>query len=363
MSNQDRILKPDEEQKRNKLKREKPRVYEKVLKFEEKLKRGESIAIIQFQYNYMCNFHCVHCDIKKMERRERSFTPKDVREFSNQADELGLAHWVITGGEPLIFPDFDQIVEAIDPSKFYITTDTNGWFLDEERAKHLKSIGVDKIQLSLDSLDRKAHDEFRRKPGSYDRCMRAIEAAKKADLNIIVQTVVWRGRARSREFKDFLKFLNDMGVPVFVTFAKPVGEWQGNMECLVTPEEIEYVRSLEKEHDVFTHWTPAYGLDIGCIAVKRMISVTQYGDIMPCPYIHVSLGNFFKEPLKDIIERGLNIKYFGQYYSGCWIAGNREFIEKYIVRRVDGKPLPVPYTEVFDESDFITKEQRQLLRP
>ena len=93
-----------------------------------------------------------------------------------------------------------------------------------------------------------------------------------------------------------------------------------------------------------------------------MVSVTKYGDIMPCPYIHTSLGNFFKEPLKDIIERGLNIKYFGQYYEGCWIAENREFIDKYVAKRIYGKPLPVPYNEVFTEEDFIEPSQRQLYR-
>jgi len=50
---------------------------------------------------------------------------------------------------------------------------------------------------------------------------------------------------------------------------------------------------------------------MGCIGVKGMISITQYGDVQPCPYIHVSIGNVFDEPLSNIIQRGLNIKWFG----------------------------------------------------
>jgi len=49
--------------------------------------------------------------------------------------------------------DFDEIVKAIDPQRFYITTDTNGWYLDWKRAKHLKGIGMDKVQISIDSFD------------------------------------------------------------------------------------------------------------------------------------------------------------------------------------------------------------------
>ncbi|MBF0558421.1 MAG: radical SAM protein, partial [Nitrospirae bacterium] len=223
MSTQQDQLLSSEAEKRNALKKEKPYVYEKIMKYEDKVKRGESIAILQFQYDYTCNFRCEHCCITKLRRNkdERCFTVPDVRELARQADEMGLAHIVITGGEPLVFPDFDEIVKAIDPQKFYITSDTNGWFLDDERARHIKSLGVDKIQLSLDSLSASEHDSFRRKEGSHERCLRAIDAAKNAGLNILVQTVVTKQRVRSQEFVEFLEFLNGKGVPVFVTYAKP----------------------------------------------------------------------------------------------------------------------------------------------
>ena len=355
MSTQQRQLKPDETEKRNFLEKEKPYVYEKIMKFDEKVKKGESIAILQFQYDYKCNFRCVHCSTKRFqgEKEGRFFTISDVKELSRQADEMGLAQIVITGGEPLVFPDFDDIVRAIDPQKFWIVSDTNGWFLDAQKAKHLKSIGVDKIQLSLDSLSASEHDEFRRKEGSHERAIKAIDAALDAGLNIIIQTVVSKQRVRSKEFIDFLEFLNGKGIGVFVTYAKPVGCWEGNFDVLVTRDDMDYLRELEKRYNVFTHLTPAYGLNLGCIAVKRMVSITKYGDVMPCPYIHVSLGNFFEEPLKDIIERGMKIKYFGEYVDTCLIAEDRKFINDYVVKKIYGKPLPVPYSEVFTSEDFI----------
>jgi MoaA/NifB/PqqE/SkfB family radical SAM enzyme len=355
MQDKNSNLKPEEQAKRNKLKIEKPYVYEKIMKFEEKVKRGESIAILQFQYDYTCNFKCEHCDITKLWQKEnkRYFTPKDVRELSRQADEMGLAHIVITGGEPLVFPDFDEIVEAIDPQKFYITSDTNGWLLDEKRAFHLKEIGVDKIQLSLDSLNAEEHDSFRHAKGSHARALRAIEAAQQAGLNIIVQTVVTKQRVRSQELIDFIKFLNSKNVGVFITYAKPVGNWENNMSVLIDKSDMDYVRELEKKYNVFTHLTPSYGLNLGCIAVKRMVSITKYGDVMPCPYIHVSLGNFFEEPLKVIIERGMKIKFFGKYADTCWIAEDRNFIENYEKKKIYGKKLPVCYKEVFGPEDFL----------
>jgi len=348
-----KMIKPQEQNRRNKLKEEKPYVYEKIMKFEEKNKNGESIAIIQFQYNYDCNFRCVHCSVKRFQgkRDGKKFTMDDVRELSRQADEMGLARFVITGGEPLIFADFDELVAAIDPQKFYINVDTNGWFLDEGKAKHLKAIGVDRVQLSIDSLDAKEHDDFRRAPGSHERAMKAVEAAVKADLGIFVQTVVTKQRLHSDEFLNFVKFFNDKGIGVFVTYAKPVGCWEGKFDMLVDKSDMDYMRELEKKHNVYTHLTPAYGMDMGCIAVKGMISVTQYGDVLPCPYIHTSIGNVFKEPLKDIIQRGLNIKFFGEHVDTCLIAEDRDFINKYVAGRIYNKPLPVPCEEVFTEED------------
>ena len=188
-------LKAEENNNRNKLKEEKPLVYAKVAKFDEKIKRGESIAIIQFQYNYVCNFACQHCSIKGFQGRKdaKSFTLADVKELFRQADELGLARVTITGGEPLVFKDFDGLVAAIDPQKFYINCDTNGWFLDEKKALHLKSIGVDRIQLSLDSLNAAEHDDFRKAPGSHERALKAVDAAVGA-VNVGVAHEVFRRR-------------------------------------------------------------------------------------------------------------------------------------------------------------------------
>jgi MoaA/NifB/PqqE/SkfB family radical SAM enzyme len=279
----------------------------------------------------------------------------DVKHLSRQADDMGLARFVITGGEPLVFKDFDVLVESIDPQRFYINVDTNGWFLDEKRAKHLKTIGVDRIQLSIDSLDAHEHDNFRKAKGSHERAMRALRAALDAGLAIFIQTVVTKQRLHSDEFLEFVQYFNQNDVGVFVTYAKPVGAWEGNFDVLVDKNDMNYMRELEKRHNVYTHLTPAYGLDMGCIAVKGMVSVTQYGDVLPCPYIHTSIGNVFEESLKDILQRGLDIKYFGEHVDTCLIAEDRDFIHKYILGRVYHKPLPVPCSEVFTDEDKTRK--------
>lgn len=341
-----------EQERRNYLKDRKPRVFEKVSKFTEKYHRGESIALIQLQYNYICNMKCEHCSIKRFQGKNtrRHLTPADVGRLADEADALGLARFVISGGEPTVFPDLDELVAAIGPDRFFINSDTNGYLL-AEKAQHMKDIGIDRIQLSIDSLDAEAHDEFRGTPGAFARAVAGIEECQRIGLPLYIQTVVTKERLHSEEFIDFLTHFNKKGLGVFVSFAKPVGAWEGQFDNLIDQKDLAYMRELEKKYQVFTHLTPGYGLNMGCVGVKGFITVTQYGDVQPCPYIHTSIGNIFEESLADIIKTGMDIKFFGEHVDTCLIAEDLHFIKNYVAKHIYGKPVPVPYREVFGEED------------
>lgn len=345
-------LSAKEQERRDYLKKTKPRVFEKVSKFNEKYNRGESIALIQLQYNYICNMKCEHCSIKRFQGKNdrRRLTPADVKILADQADALGLARFVISGGEPTVFPDLDELVAAIGPDRFFINSDTNGYLL-AEKAQHMKEIGIDRIQLSIDSLDAEAHDEFRGMPGAFAHAIAGIEECQRIGLPVYIQTVVTKERLHSEEFLKFLIHFNQKGLGVFVSFAKPVGAWEGHFDNLIDKNDLAFMHELEKKYQVFTHLTPGYGLDMGCIGVKGFITVTEYGDVQPCPYIHTSIGNIFEESLSDIIKTGMNIKFFGEHVDTCLIAEDLPFIKKYVAGHIYGKPVPVPYKEVFDDSD------------
>jgi len=338
---------------RNYLKETKPRVFEKVSRFTEKYNRGESIAIIQLQYRYMCNMLCEHCSIEAYQKNaagKKSITPDDVRKLADQADEMGLARFVISGGEPTTFPDLDELVDAIGPDRFFINSDSNGYLL-AEKAEHMKKIGIDRIQLSIDSLNPEEHDAFRRKPGAWQRAMDGIKECQRIGLPLYIQTVVTKQRLHSEEFQEFVKFYNDMGLMVFITFAKPIGAYEGHFESMIDQYDLEFERELEKKYKLCTHLTPGYGLNMGCIGVKGFVSVTQYGDVQPCPYFHCSIGNILEMPFKDIIANGMKIKFFGEHYDECFLAQDIPWVKKYVADKIYGKPVPVPYTDVFKEED------------
>lgn len=357
------ILTPEEQRKRGELGALKPRVYEKIESMGRMLEEGKSVAIVRVEHSYQCNLSCVHCCITEL--RQPGVKPammdlENVKNLADQADAYGLARWVITGGEPLTFRNLDEIVRAIGPERFYISSDSNGWFLDDEKAKHLKEIGIDKVQISIDGASAEVHDEFRRREGSHERAMRAIDAAKNAGLAVIVQTVATSQRLRSKEFEDFLKLINDKGVGVYVSFGKPVGAWKGEFGGLITKADLEYMKELEKKYNVFTHLTPSYGNEGSCISGSGMVSITAGGEVTPCPYMHISMGNVLNEPLETILKRTMSNKHFGGRVSVCMMAeagengGPGEFLEKYIVGRVyPEEKLPVSHKKVFTKEDYV----------
>jgi MoaA/NifB/PqqE/SkfB family radical SAM enzyme len=355
-----------EKKKRGDLARRKPYIAVKLAANKERQENGFPTPVIRLAANMLCNFQCDHCCAEHyMDRHLVKLTSKpeqrhqldlnDIRELSRQADEYGLARFVMTGGEPLVMrdPSFEEVVAAVDPDKHYVITDTNGWFLDHEKARHLKSIGVEKVQLSLDSYIEAEHDDFRNKPGSYKRVMKAIDASLDAGLNIILSTCLVHARVRSEEFKNLCEFSKQRGIGLYVTYAKPVGSCKDHLEWLITKDDADYLRELEKEYPVFTHMTPSYGMFQGCITVKGIITVTSTGEIVPCPYMDMSIGNYLKEPLKVILERGMRNKWLGPHRPDCLIGEDREFIKFHNDTVGDRVLLPVPYGEGFSDADLL----------
>ncbi|WP_135076049.1 radical SAM protein [Terasakiella sp. SH-1] len=363
----DAALTSAEQSKRNDLASRKPYVAEKLARISEMERRGEISPIVRLEKSYLCNFQCTHCsaeyymdrhlkNVHHIEDDRRQIDLDAVRELSKQADELGLARFVITGGEPLVMRDFDAVVEAIDPEKHYIITDTNGWFLDEERARHLKKIGVEKVQLSLDSMIEEEHDAFRNKKGSYKRVLRAVDASLDAGLNLILSTVLVKGRAKSKEFREMCEYATKRNFGLYVSYAKPTGSCSEHPEFVIDKEDADILREMEKDYNVFTHMTPSYGSHKGCITVKGIITVTSTGEVTPCPYIDMSLGNIFETPLKEIFDRGMRNPWLGPHRPDCLIGEDPQFIKKHEEITSKYKKLPVPWGEGFSDDDSLIEE-------
>jgi MoaA/NifB/PqqE/SkfB family radical SAM enzyme len=275
----------------------------------------------------------------------------DYRELSRQADEYGIFRFVLTGGEALLDKNLDKLIDAIDPLKHLVILDTNGWTFDIEKAKWFASLGGYKAQISLDSMIEAEHDSFRNKKGSYKRVMRSLQASKDAGLELLISTCIIKDRVFTQEFEDLCKFCKVEEIPLYVTLAKPVGSARDQDTWVCTKKDVDHLKLLENKYNIFTHMTPSYGQPGKCITVKGINTVNHDGEIVPCPYMDLSIGNVTKQPLSQILERGMMNSWLGPYRDECIIGENQNFIQfhnKSVNDYLNVSPLlPVPYEHGF----------------
>jgi len=359
----DTILSETEEKKRNDQSKIRPRVHEKIQNFFRDMSSGIISPILRLKINRsLCNFHCEHCceepymsrDLKKktgaIDPRPQ-MTISDYAELSRQADEYGIFRFVLTGGEALLDKNLEDLIVALDPMKHLIILDTNGWTFDEDKAKWFAGLGGYKVQISLDSYIEEEHDSFRKKPGSYKRVMRAIKASKEAGLELLISTCIVKDRVFSQEFEDFCEYCHAENIPQYVTLVKPVGTARGQDEWVCEKEDLDHLKNLEDKYNIFTHMSPSYGQPGKCITVKGINTVNHDGEIIPCPYMDLSIGNVTKMPLAQIMDRGMKDKWLGPYRDECIIGENFDFIKFHnnaVAKHLESSPLlPVPYEQGF----------------
>jgi MoaA/NifB/PqqE/SkfB family radical SAM enzyme len=360
-----------EKNKRKDQSQKRPRVHQKIQDYFKNMLNGDISPILRLKINRsLCNFNCLHCceepymtrDLKKrtgMPDPRPQMSLDDYKELSRQADDYGLFRFVLTGGEALIDKNLDKLIEALDPMKHLIILDTNGWTFDEEKAKWFAGLGGYKAQISLDSFVESEHDQFRSKKGSYKRVMRSLEASKKADLELLISTCIIKDRVFTKEFEDLCNFCKVEDIPLYVTLAKPVGTMREQDTWVCTKKDVDQLKYLEDKYNIFTHMTPSYGQPGRCITVKGINTVNHDGEIIPCPYMDLSIGNVTKEPLSVILERGMMNSWLGPYRDECIIGENMDFIQfhnKSVNDYLDLSPLlPVPYEHGFGRTKSIIK--------
>ena len=171
-----------------------------------------------------CNFRCFYC----LPHGEPPIAPKQkmlsYEEIEYACDifvELGIQKIRLTGGEPMMRRDIEQIIYKLalfkDRGLEDLALTTNGYFLPH-RAESLKKAGLDRITISLDSLKR---DVFKQMTGVdvLDRVLEGIHAAKEAGLEPIkINAVIVRGHNED-EVADFAAFAREHDVKMrFIEF-------------------------------------------------------------------------------------------------------------------------------------------------
>ncbi|MCU1244676.1 MAG: molybdenum cofactor biosynthesis protein MoeA [Acidobacteria bacterium] len=164
---------------------------------------GRPLHDLRISVTDRCNFRCTYCMPKEVFGRDFAFLHRDqlltfeeIARLTRLFAELGVSKLRLTGGEPLLRAHLERLVEmlAAIPGIDDIALTTNGSLLTRERARSLAAAGLQRITVSLDSLD----DAVFRTTNDVDfpvaRVLEAIDAAEEAGLRPVkIDVVVKRG--------------------------------------------------------------------------------------------------------------------------------------------------------------------------
>jgi MoaA/NifB/PqqE/SkfB family radical SAM enzyme len=288
------------------------------------------LRYVDLAIGYACNLRCEHCFATALERQgRRRIRPKEYRLVVRQAMAMGAVNFSFQGGEPALYPDLVEFIRNSFPERNVISVTTNGTLLDEEKIVDLKEAGVDILTISLDSGIAEEHDRFRGVPGTFAKTMQCIRSARRQGLRVTLGAVVSHKNIRSRGLVELIDLAHRMNTILFLALAAPVGEWKEKEEVVLTPDDRVFLGDLLRRYPLVRTDFQANFIHTGCGAVKEILYVTPYGDVLGCPFLHFALGNVFEETLDAIRQRAIRNPYFAGYYPLCLAAEDRDFMRTY----------------------------------
>jgi len=188
---------------------------------------GRKISYLRVSITDRCNYRCIYCQSEK----EFEFIPhqeilrfEEIVEIVQEVVNLGITKVRITGGEPLVRKGVVNFIKKLREIKKLedISLTTNGFFLPEY-AEKLKDAGLNRVNISLDSLQEEKYKKITR-GGSLEKVLKGIDSALKAGLlPIKINTVLIRG-INDDEVEDFVRLALERPLNIrFIEFM-PSGE-------------------------------------------------------------------------------------------------------------------------------------------
>lgn len=163
----------------------------------------------QWMLTHRCNYRCRGCNVWRTQQNMRELSVDEVKKGLDVLRDLGVMEIVLSGGNPLLRDDIDEIIGYA--SRYFITTVYDNGSLALEKIDALRS--ADFVAISLDTLDEKKNDYIKGVPGAWRRAMKAIELLQKENIFVGVSPTI--SQLNLHEIVDFTKYFTDRYIPVW----------------------------------------------------------------------------------------------------------------------------------------------------
>lgn len=278
--------------------------------------------IVSWTTTNQCNLDCPHCYRDAGDTLEGELTTSQAKtmleQISATMEEVGRGPkiMIFSGGEPLLRKDIYELVEHAAKQGMRPVFGTNGTLLTRDVVKRLQDVGAAGMGISLDSIDPDRHNEFRGMADGFQKTLDGMRNCKEVGMRFQVHTTVmdWN-------YED-IEAITDLTVEMggeahHIFFLVPTGRGAFLAKGIMNAKKYEEIldRIMERQKDVpielkptcapqFMRIADQKGLKMrfsrGCIAGISYCLVGPLGDVQPCAYMDMSLGNVKEESFVDI---------------------------------------------------------------
>ncbi|MBI4397033.1 MAG: radical SAM protein [Elusimicrobia bacterium] len=279
----------------------------------------ENPAVVIWEVTRACGLACVHCRAAAVPKRNPlELSTEESFRLIDDVARMGRPLFVLTGGDPMEREDLPALVRhavsrglrtALSPS----ATDK----VTRERLNELKTAGLHRVAVSLDSHVPEMHDAFRRVEGSYQRTMEIARDARAIGLPLQIGTTITRLNAATLE--AMAKRVGELGAILWsVFFLVPTG--RADPQIMIDADECENV--LERLFEISrgarfaikTTEAPHYRRIVakrsgrpmpseGINDAKGFVFISHVGDVCPSGFLPLAAGNVRQNPLAVLYRR------------------------------------------------------------
>lgn len=282
---------------------------------------------------YRCNNTCRHCWLwlapnASQQVDELSFD--EICSIANQARALGTRQWSISGGEPMLRPDFPEIFDALTRKAIGYSLNSNGTLITPQIAQLLTRKGSKMIALYGATAD--VYDSVTRNPGGFDAAMRGMNYLREAGADFVVQLIPmrenWHQWAAMQALAATLSpnqrvgsawlFLSSSGSPAanraILAQRLTPRDVIALDEPLPSKDESGRMKAEDSDHSsFFPHLSSLISDDrlfAQCVAGRQEFHIDPYGAMTFCP--------FLKDPaMRYDLRRGTFREAWEEFIPSC----------------------------------------------
>jgi MoaA/NifB/PqqE/SkfB family radical SAM enzyme len=189
-----------------------------------------------------CNLSCVYCN-----EYDKTSEPVPVEEMARRIDRLaalGTLAITFSGGEPLLHPELETLVERIRGANIIATLITNGYLLTAERIKRLNRAGLDYLQISIDNVE--PDDVSKKSLKVLDQKLRLL--AKFAEFDVTINSVLGSSIRRPEDALIIARRVEELG---FKGTVGVIHDHSGQLQPLNEPQRRVYDEILNSRRKSF----------------------------------------------------------------------------------------------------------------